>query len=149
MKKSVIILMALLLTGVFQTAQAATTNREATASAMNRSDRGPRRGHAVRPTEVRHANPRIGTHISKRPHHSTLIRFGGLPYYYAGGVFYRKMMKEYEIVKPEIGMVVPELPDNGVSIIDTNEGIRYEYDGVIYKQIPTRNGLKYEVVGFM
>ena len=46
-------------------------------------------------------------------------------------------------------MQVPELPEYGVRTIETDDGIRFVYDGVIYKAVPTKKGVKYEVVGFM
>ena len=48
-----------------------------------------------------------------------------------------------------IGMQVPELPEYGVKTIETDDGIRFVYDGAIYKAVPTKKGVKYEVVGFM
>lgn len=144
MKKSVIFIMALLLTGAIHEVSAATTAKEATSTTMQASPRGPHKSHAPR-----HSSRHIGTRLNKRPHHSTLIRFHNVPYYYKDGLFYKKIHKIYEAVSPEIGMVVPELPENGVSIINSKNGPRYVYDGVVYKEIPTKKGLKYEVVGFM
>ena len=85
----------------------------------------------------------------KRPHRCIAIRFRDVPYYYAAGVYYRKVGKEYEVVLPQIGMQVPELPEYGVKTIETDDGIRFVYDGVIYKAVPTKKGVKYEVAGFM
>lgn len=87
--------------------------------------------------------------LAKRPHRCVVIRFRDIPYYYAAGVYYRKVGKEYEVILPEIGMQVPELPEYGVQTIETDDGIRFVYDGVIYKAVPTKKGVKYEVVGFM
>ena len=41
------------------------------------------------------------------------------------------------------------LAQYGVKTIETDDGIRFVYDGVIYKAVPTKKGVKYEVVGFM
>ena len=46
-------------------------------------------------------------------------------------------------------MTVAELPASGVKTIETPDGTRFVYDGVIYKQVLTKKKIKYEVVGFI
>ena len=87
--------------------------------------------------------------LAKRPHRCIVIRFRDVPYYYAAGVYYRKVGKEYEVILPEIGMQVPELPEYGVRTIETDAGIRFVYYRVINKSVQTKQGVIYEVVGFM
>lgn len=130
MKKLTVIFMSLLFAGVLQVAEAAYRPVKAKVAAVA-------------------AHRRIGMRIHKRPHRCVLIRFRNIPYYYAAGVFYRKIEKEYEVIRPEIGMVVPELPESGVRTVVTKEGTRFIYDEVIYKEVPTKKGVKYEVVGFV
>ena len=131
MKKIVLFLAAMAFAGIVLEAEG-TTRRPRTAT-------------------VRIGGPRwhVGMRLAKRPHRCVVIRFRDIPYYYAAGVYYRKAGKEYEVILPEIGMQVPELPEYGVRTIETDDGIRFVYDGVIYKAVPTKKGVKYEVAGFM
>ena len=131
MKKIVLVLAAMMFAGIIQQAEGAA-----------------RRPHTA---TIRVGGPRwhIGMRFPKRPHRCIAIRFRDIPYYYAAGIYYRKVGKEYEVVLPQIGMQVPELPEYGVKTIETDDGIRFVYDGVIYKAVPTKKGMKYEVVGFM
>ena len=133
MKKIVFILASMVFAGIIQEADAAT--------------RRPRPHIATVRIGVPHRH--IGMRFPKRPPCSIVIRFKNVAYYYAAGVYYRKVGKEYEVILPEIGMQVPELPGLGVKTIETDDGIRFVYDGVIYKAVPTKKGVKYEVVGFM
>lgn len=131
MKKIVLVLAAMMFAGIVQQAEGAA-----------------RRPHTA---TIRVGGPRwhIGMRFPKRPHRCIVIRFRDVPYYYAAGVYYRKVGKEYEVILPQIGMQVPELPEYGVKTIETDDGIRFVYDGVIYKAVPTKKDVKYEVVGFM
>ena len=83
-----------------------------------------------RTATIRIGGPRwhVGMRLAKRPHRCVVIRFRDIPYYYAAGVYYRKVGKEYEVILPEIGMQVPELPEYGVRTIETDDGIRFIYD---------------------
>lgn len=91
----------------------------------------------------------VGTKVKKRPAKSVVIYFKNIPYLYANGVFYKSVNKDYEVIKPQIGMVVPELPEEGVTKMRMKDEVLYVYDGVLYKQIPTTRGLQYEVKGFI
>lgn len=133
MKKIVFILAVMMFAGIVQETDAATR-------------RPHRQAVAVR---IGAPHRHIGMRFPKRPSCSIVIRFKNVLYYYAAGVYYRKVGKEYEVILPEIGIQVPELPGFGVKTIETDDGIRFVYDGVVYKAVPTKKGVKYEVVGFM
>ena len=133
MKKIVLILAAAVFVGLIQETEA--------------RPRRPRPHIATVRLGVPHRH--IGMRFSKHLRHYVVIRFKNIPYYYADGIYYRKINKEYKVILPEIGMQVPELPEQGVKTIETDNGIRFVYDGVIYKAVPMKKGVKYEVVGFM
>lgn len=46
-------------------------------------------------------------------------------------------------------MVVPELPRVGVTRMKIKGEILFAYDHVLYKKIPTSNGVQFEVQGFI
>lgn len=92
----------------------------------------------------------IGSRIKTLPSRHVVIYFNKLPFIYSEGIFYKKLANsEYEIIKPEIGMLVPELPDYNVTEVKVNGKTLLLFDGTLFKQIPTTNGLQYEVVGFI
>lgn len=91
----------------------------------------------------------VGTRIKQRPAKSVVIYYKDVSYLYADGVYYRPVDNDYEVIKPHIGMVVPELPEDGVQKIRIKDDIFYSYDDVLYKKISTRNGIQYEVQGFI
>ncbi len=78
-----------------------------------------------------------------------VIYYKDTPYLYANGVYYKSVDKNYEVIKPEIGMVVPELPREGVTRMKIKDEILFAYDHVLYKKIPTSNGVQFEVQGFI
>lgn len=92
----------------------------------------------------------IGTRVKARPVNCVLIRHNQIALLYAAGVFYRQINEdEYEVVRPEIGMVVPELPAYDVEQLKIKGKTLFLYDGTLYKQIPTTSGVQYEVYGFI
>lgn len=90
-----------------------------------------------------------GLRIRVIPTHYNRIVIGAVPYFYFGGIFYRQYEREYEVVQPPVGAIVPELPEYGVSEVTINGEIYYEFDNVLYKPVVTRNGVQYRVVGNM
>lgn len=102
----------------------------------------------------RHKKPRrfvvvVGTRIKERPPRSVVIYYKNAPYLYADGVYYKSVNKDYEVIKPQIGMVVPELPKEGVTKMKIKDEVLYAYDNVLYKKIPTSSGVQFEVQGFI
>lgn len=90
----------------------------------------------------------VGSRVPHRPTRSVVIRFNKCDYFYADGVYYRQVGHEYEVIRPQIGMVVPALPRTAERIRLKGEKL-FLYDGILYKQIPTPDGLQYRVEGFM
>lgn len=78
-----------------------------------------------------------------------VIYYKDTPYLYADGVYYKSVGKDYEVIKPQIGMVVPELPGKGVTRMKIKGEILFAYDHVLYKKIPTLRGVQFEVQGFI
>lgn len=78
-----------------------------------------------------------------------VIYYKDTPYLYADGVYYKSVGKDYEVIKPQIGMVVPELPSKGVTRMKIKGEILFAYDHVLYKKIPTLRGVQFEVQGFI
>lgn len=64
-------------------------------------------------------------------------------------MYYKSVDKDYEVVNPQIGMVVPELPREGVTRMKIKDELFWVYDNVLYKEIPTSSGIKFEVQGFI
>ncbi len=93
------------------------------------------------------AMPPVGVRVKALPSSRVLFRYANRPYYCYGGVIYRRIDSgEYEVVAPKIGMVVPELPEVGVAELSIDDRIYYEYDGVMYKAVPTNRGVQYKVI---
>lgn len=91
--------------------------------------------------------PPMGVRVKTLPSSRVLFRYANRPYYCYGGVIYRKIDSgEYEVVAPKVGMIVPELPEAGVTELSVDDKIYYEYDDIIYKAVPTKRGVQYEVI---
>lgn len=113
-----------------------------------------RERRAVVIEQHRHRKPKrvvvvVGTRIKERPARSIVIYFNDIPYLYADGMYYKSVDKDYEVVKPQIGMVVPELPREGVTRMKIKDELFWVYDNVLYKEIPTSSGIQFEVQGFI
>lgn len=109
----------------------------------------PRR-HPVKPARVVVKKVVVGTRVKALPVNRVVIYFNNLPFIYADGVYYREIAPtEYEVVKPEKGMIVPQLPANNVETVCLNGVTYYQFDDVLYREIPTQTGIQYEVAGFI
>lgn len=74
------------------------------------------------------------------------FNFGGFPYYYYSGVFYRSTNdQQYQVVEAPIGAEVPNLPNDAKQII-VNEQKLYEYLGTYYKEVKDVNGKRHYIV---
>lgn len=91
----------------------------------------------------------VGSRVKVRPVGYTVIYFNSVPYLYADGIYYKSIGKEYEVIKPHIGMIVPALPEDRIKEIKIKDEVFYSYDDVLYKKIVTINGVKFEVQGFV
>lgn len=76
------------------------------------------------------------------PHGSISINFGGYPYYYSGGLFYRPFGGYYRTVFPPVGLHIGILP-YGYMPVYVGPDLFYFYNGTYYRQYDDRN---YEVV---
>ncbi|MFI3317680.1 MAG: DUF6515 family protein [Rikenellaceae bacterium] len=92
--------------------------------------------------------PPFGMRVPIIPAVHLAFVFNSQRYYSAKGVIYQEVdNNEYVVVEPQAGMVVPELPEANVNTVEINGKTYYEFDTILYKQIPTVDGLQYEVVG--
>ncbi len=92
--------------------------------------------------------PPIGLRVSIIPALHTRFIYNNITYYCAEGVVYQATSDDqFEVVQPEIGMIVPELPTVNVREVNIDGTIYFEFEGVLYKQIPTESGLQYKVSG--
>jgi hypothetical protein len=90
----------------------------------------------------------IGIQMRLLPAGHRRIFIGGAPHFYYAGVYYREIGEnQYEVVKPTIGTIVPELPDENVEEVMLDGQVLYEYDNILYKSVVTKTGVQYEVVG--
>lgn len=102
----------------------------------------PANGHYIIST------PSIGFRIGFLPIGFKTIIVRERPYYYHGGVFYKKIYhNEYEVIRPPMGAVIEYLPENAREIyIEGRE--YYEFEGVYYKPVIIDGYLMYEVSGY-
>ena len=95
-----------------------------------------------------HFGPAFGFRINVLPYGYYPFYFGGNPYYYYDGIYYRPYSGGgYEVAPPPIGATVKHLPSGAkVTVID---GVKYyELGGTFYQEeITENNKLRYRVVG--
>ncbi|MFI3280021.1 MAG: DUF6515 family protein [Rikenellaceae bacterium] len=92
--------------------------------------------------------PPFGLRVSIIPALHSIFRYNNLNYYCADGVIYRSTSNDqFEVVQPQVGMIVPELPVVNVSEVVIDGMVYFEFEGILYKQVPTQSGLQYEVMG--
>ena len=68
-------------------------------------------------------------------------------YYYYDGTFFRNYGTHYEVIAPSIGMIVPYLPNYGVSYVCYKNRPAYYFNGYYYYEVPIYGGVAYKVVG--
>ena len=83
-----------------------------------------------------------GGAISHRP--SVEMRGPG----HDNGVYYSSIGREYEVVRPQVGMIVPSLPMRH-SVMMRNGSRHYIHNGVIYRPIHRNGNVTFRVVGFI
>lgn len=92
----------------------------------------------------------IGSRVKTLPSRQVVIYYKNLPFIYAEGIFYRKLPSaEYEVIRPEVGMIVPQLPEYNVEKVRLQGETLFLFDGTLYKQVPTSQGVQYKVTGFI
>lgn len=105
--------------------------------------------------QLRHKHPKkrvvvvVGSRVKKRPPKSVVIYYRDIPYLYADGVYYKAVDDVYEVIRPQFGMIVPELPEDEVQKVNLDNRTLYLFDGVLYKKVPTSRGVQFEVYGFI
>lgn len=88
----------------------------------------------------------FGFTLSILPRGYWSFNFGGFPYFYYSGVFYRSTHDhQYQVVEAPIGAEVPDLPNDAKPIIINDQKL-YEYLGVYYKEVLDVNGKKHYIV---
>jgi hypothetical protein len=75
------------------------------------------------------------------------IFYQGIPRYYYGGTYYIKDNNAYKTDAPEIGMIVPNLPEEDLEEVKMNDTTYYEYNDILYKPIEKDGVTQYEVAG--
>lgn len=147
MRKNILILLLILLVSSCATAAPlpSRTRQHVTVITSSR----PRR-HPVKPSRVVVKRVVVGTRVKVLPVNRVVIYFNNLPFIYADGIYYREVAPtEYEVVKPEKGMIIPQLPANNVETVWLHGVAYYLFDDVLYREIPTQTGIQFEVAGFI
>jgi hypothetical protein len=90
----------------------------------------------------RYAPVVIGSRYYALPHGSISITFGGNPYYYYGGSFYRPFGTYFQMIFPPVGLRIGILPPGYIPIY-VGPDPYYFYNGIYYRRYDDRN---YEVV---
>ncbi|VAX17374.1 hypothetical protein MNBD_NITROSPINAE02-1542 [hydrothermal vent metagenome] len=84
--------------------------------------------HAVK----RHHHPR-GHVIKVLPRRHRIVRFGGMRYFFFGGLFYRPARAGYMVVAPPIGAIVTVLPV-GFNTIVIGGAPHFFFNGIYYRK---------------
>jgi uncharacterized protein DUF6515 len=82
-----------------------------------------------------HYYPRVGYAVTALPAGHIVVRFGGGPFYFHSGVWYRHVGPNFVVVRPPRGIVVPLLPV-GYSTVVVNGAPYYYANDVYYVQRP-------------
>lgn len=64
------------------------------------------------------------------------------------GIFYTQTNNEYEVVDPEIGTIVYELPAEVEKVVIDGQTY-YEYANILYEKVQIEGTRAYEVVGII
>jgi Family of unknown function (DUF6515) len=80
-----------------------------------------------------HYYPRVGYAVTALPAGHVVVRFGGSPFYFHSGVWYRHVGPSFVVVRPPRGIVVPILPV-GYSTVIVNGAPYYYANDVYYVQ---------------
>ncbi len=84
-----------------------------------------------------HHYPSYGGYISVLPRYHHSFYYGGIRYYYAGGVWYRPWGPRFIVVAPPLGFVIPFLPPSYGTV--WVGGVPYYYANETY-YMQTQNG---------
>lgn len=92
--------------------------------------------------------PRIGFRISVLPRGFVTIRHLNQVYFWLDGIYYQSVDDAYQVVKPELGTVIYELPDD-YERVEIDGNTYYEFNNILYEKIQVDGTRAYEVVGFI
>lgn len=92
--------------------------------------------------------PPKGFRVSVLPALYTTFMFNNIKHFCAEGIVYKSVgANSYEVVEPQMDMLVPELPEFNVRQVNIDGTIYFEFEGTLYKQVPTASGVQYQVSG--
>ncbi len=91
--------------------------------------------------------PPRGIRIGLLPIGYRPILIGNVQNYYYMGAYYRPVGNQYEAFEPNIGTIVPDLPQDNVEEVTIDGQLYYECNDILYKAINTSTGTEYQVVG--
>ncbi len=89
------------------------------------------RHDGFRSHDFRGHDSRRGVVVRGLPHRHRTIVYGGHPYHFYGGYWYRPMGDRFVVVLPPVGIVVPALP-YGYVTLSFGSHVYYRYAGVYY-----------------
>lgn len=92
--------------------------------------------------------PRVGFRISTLPRIHTRIVFNNHVFFNVDGIFYSQVDEGYEVVEPEVGTIVYELPTE-TEKVEIDGLTYYEYANVLYEKVQVDGTRAYEVVGII
>ena len=93
---------------------------------------------------TRVSTPRQAKTIAVLPYGYHEIRHNKAVYYYAEGNYYRPVSnRHYKVVRPQIGMIVPAIPQ--YNMVRYNGRMYYAYQNYLYSRINTPYGISFRV----
>lgn len=93
--------------------------------------------------------PKVGFKLKEFPKGYKTIKYRNHNYRWLNGMFYAQRDNNvYEIVEPEIGTVIYELPSDYDRVV-VNGSTYYEFSNVLYEKIQVNGSRAYEVIGFI
>lgn len=101
-----------------------------------------RRPYYLHRPAYRHSRPYPAYRAHHRPHYKKMprgylsIHFGGIPYFYYSGLFYRHGSSGYFMVSAPIGAIVYSLPV-GYRTVVVDRSTYYCYNDVYYQRVPS------------
>ena len=108
---------------------------------FDRSYRNYNQGPSIRQYENWRYYPSRGQIFYHRPGNLITLQFGGNPYYYSGGLFYKPFGGNFQVIHPPIGIRVGILPTGYWSLRMGGFPFFY-FNGIFYRQ----QNKEYEVV---
>ena len=114
---------------------------------MRGPSHGPRVVKPMPPVGGRPAAMHYGMRLASRPS-GIVVNFGGVSFIYDNGVFYSSIGREFEVVRPSVGMIVPSLPV-GHTVMMRNGAKHYVHNGIIYSPMHSNGRVVFRIAGFI